>query len=373
MPARSRRGRSEGSIYQRPDGLWVGSISLGVHGGKRIRRVAYGKSKAEASAKLRELQMSLDAGQLPDAASITLEAWLARWLELVEPSIEPATHQPYRIHVNKHIVPRIGGVKIQRLRPADVEALYAKLLKDGVRPASVRKIGITLSIALNHAARSQLIPANPARGVRRPKAKKPTIVVLSAENAAAFVRACAEERLGALFVLILDSGMRPGEALALAWRDIDFAAGRVSITKSLENSGRVKEPKTLHSKRTIDLTAGTLGALNRHRQRMLAEGWPVRPASSAFVNLDGEPILPNDITRGHLRPILARAKLPAVTCYALRHTCATLLLAANVNPKIVSERLGHGSIAITMDTYSHVQPGMQRGAVDVLAKVITGG
>jgi len=367
---RARRGRGEGSISQRSDGLWVASISLGVHGKKRTRRVAYGHTKAEAIAKLHDLQLL--AGQLPDAGNITLETWLTRWLELIKPSIEPGTHQPYQIHVKKHLVPRIGGVKLRQLRPVDVELLYARLLKEGVKPPSVRKIGTTLSIALNHAVRSQLIPSNPAHGVRRPKAAKAAIQVFTPEQVAAFVRACAGERLGPLFLFILDSGCRPGEALALTWKDIDFAAGHVSLTKSLENSGRVKAPKTPRSRRQVELTKIGIDALHVHRKAMLVEGRNVRGGGTVFVNISGGHILPNDVTRGHLRPILERAKLPAVTCYALRHTCATLLLAANVNPKIVSERLGHGSISITMDTYSHVIPGMQRGAVEALAKALGG-
>lgn len=369
---RARRGRSEGSIYQRPDGLWVGSISLGVHGAKRIRRVAYGKTKAEAAEKLRELQARTDAGQLPESANITVGIWLARWLVLIEPTVEFGTMMPYRIHVNKHIVPRIGGVKIQRLRPADVEGLYARLLKDGVKPPSVRKIGTTLSIAMNHAVRSRLITSNPTSGVKRPKASKKDIEVMDGTAVTDFVAACKDERFGPLFLLILDAGLRPGEALALTWKDIDFAARRIAVLKSLDSKGRVKQPKTAKGRRHIDLTGGTVDALHLHRKAMLKEGQGVRPTDPMFVSELGGIIVPNEVTRRHLRPMLNRAGLPSVSCYALRHTCATLLLAANVNPKIVSERLGHGSITITMDTYSHVLPGMQSGAVDVLAKAMGG-
>lgn len=368
---RARRGRSEGSIYLRKDGLWVGCVSLGVHAGRRVRRTVYGHTKAEAAEELRKLQTRSDAGQLDDAGSITIEAWLERWLTLIESNIEPGSHEPYRIHARKHISPRIGGVRVQRLRPVDVESFYVRCLRDGVSASYVRKLGTTLSVAMNHAVRSQLIPSNPCRGVKRPRAEKHRIEVLDAAQVSALVAACKTDRLGPLFLLMLDSGVRPGEALALTWKDIDFAAGRISVTKALTSKGKIKRPKTERSNRTIDLTPATMTALHGHRKAMLAEGRDVR-RGQVFVSGTGGAIIPNKLTRDYLRPLLVAAKLPAVGAYALRHTCATMLLAAGINPKIVSERLGHSSIAITLDTYSHVMPGMQRGAVDALAKALGG-
>lgn len=363
---RARRGRGEGSLYQRGDGLWVGAVSLGIHGGKRSRRVVLAKTKQAAQAKLQALQAR--SGQAPDAHTMTLETWLARWLELIENAVEPGTLGPYQRHVNKHIVPRIGGTKLQRLRPTDIEALYAKLLKGGISAALTRKVGTTLSVAMNHAVRSQLIPSNPCLGVRRPVAEKPDIVILTRPQSIAFCKACRRERLGPLFLLILDAGCRPGEALALTWQDID---GRfVSFTKTLEDTGRVKKPKTPRSIRQVELTPATVAALHRHRKAMLAEGHNARANGLCFVDEAGERILPNDLTRGHLRPMLERHGLPPISAYSLRHTCATLLLAGNVNPKIVSERLGHASVTITSDTYQHVLPSMQSGAAGVLAGVI---
>jgi integrase len=374
---RTRRGRSEGSVYRRGDGRWCGVVSLGVHGGKRIRRVVYGADKSEALGKLRDLQLRTDSGQLPDSAAVTVEVWLNRWLAIIKHSVQRGTLEPYTIHSHKHIIPRIGGVKIQRLRPADVEAFFSRLLSEGVSPGYVRKIGTTLSVALNHAVRSQLIPNNPSHGVRRPRADRHRIIVLDAAQVARFVKACETARIGPLFLLMLDSGIRPGEAGALTWKDIDFTANRVSITKSLEAGGEVKEPKTKQSRRTIDLTPGTMAALHGHRKAMLAQGRDVKRGvvfvGAGRVDVDGRSIIPNEITRQYLRPLLAAAGLPKIGAYSLRHTCATLLLAGGVNPKIVSERLGHSSIAITLDTYSHVLPGMQQAAVDVLGRALKGG
>lgn len=372
--ARSRRGRSEGSIYQRADGRWVGSVSLGVHGGKRVRRVVYGHTKQEAAEKLRKFQSQADAGQLPDSPLLTVETWLTHWLELIKHTVEPNTLAPYTRHVKLHIVPRIGGLRLQKLRAVDVETFYARLLRDGVSSALVRKIGTTLSVAMNHAVRSQLIPANPTRGVKRPKAARPKIEILDADQAKRLAAACAGERLGALFLLMLDAGCGPGESLALTWKDIDFAAGRVTISKSLEEINgrfRIKGVKAAKRRRTIDVTPGTVAALHTHRKAMLAEGRDVR-RGTVFVSTRGGHLSLGNLHRDTYRPLLAKAGLPTVSLYALRHTCATLLLAAGVNSKIVSERLGHASATMVLDIYQHVLPGMQKIAVDAMAKALGG-
>lgn len=373
---RARRGRSEGSIYQRKDGRWCGVVSLGIHKGKRARLIAYGETKGEAAEKLRELQSRADAGQLPDAKRMALETWLTRWLAIIKPTVEPNTYGPYKRHVDLHIVPRIGSVRVQRLRAVDIETLYARLLTDGVSAALTRKIGTTLSVALGHAVRSQLIPSNPTTGVKRPKALKPKIEVLDAAQAARLIVASKDMRFGPLFALMLDAGVGPGEALALTWADVDFEGNRISVTRSLEEIGgrfRIKAVKAAKRNRSIDIGADTIADLHRHRKAMLKEGRNVR-RGPVFVSTSGGHVSISNLHRDHYRPALAAAGLPTVSLYALRHTMATLLLSATppVHPKIVSERLGHASIVLTLDTYSHCLPGMQRGAADVIAKLLRG-
>ncbi len=368
--SRSRRGRSEGSIYQRSDGRWVGAVSLGKVGGKRRRLVVYGETKAEAASKLRALQGQAETGRIPGTG--TVSGWLARWLTNIAPTVEPATLGAYRRQVDGHIVPRIGDAKLKNLRLVDVEGFYARCLREGVSPAMVRKLGTTLAVAFNHAVRCGEMVDNPTRGARRPKAKRPAIAVLDADQAKRLLEESKAERLGPLLVLMLDAGCRPGEALALTWKDVDFAAGRITINKSQEEicgRFRIKAPKTASGRRTVDLTAGTMAAMNRHRAAMLAEGRDLR-RGPVFVGKRGGRVGLSLIRRDLLAPVCQRAKIsPPVSLYALRHTCATLLLAANVNPKIVSERLGHASITLTLDTYSHCLPGMQRVATDALSAV----
>jgi integrase len=362
-----RRGRGEGAIFKRADGLWCSSVSMGYDaGGKRLRPTVYGATKAEVQDKLRRMK----SGDLSDTDRTTVGQWLARWLEIVKPTVEPNTYRPYQRHVEKHITPRIGGTRLAKLRPSDVERFYSALLTAGVSPAMTRKVGTTLTVALNAAVRLELLPGNPAARVRKPKAEKVEIEVLDAGQASLFLDAAEADRLYALFVLALDSGMRPGELFALAWDDIDFAGGFVSVTRSLEEIDgrhRLKDVKTKKARRRIDIDAGTALILHEHRKRMVAEGFA---ASPVFCDTQGGWLRISNVHRNNFKPALMRAGVPAVSLYALRHTCATLLLLAGKNPKVVSERLGHSSVTLTLDTYSHVLPTMQKDAAETMGRLL---
>ena len=187
-------------------------------------------------------------------------------------------------------------------------------------------------------------------------------------QAQAFLRHAATDRLYALYVLALDSGARVGELFALLWSDLDFAASALSVQRSLEelaNELRVKDCKTPQSRRRIVLSAYTMTALQEHRKAMLAAGL-YRTDGPVFCDTEGGWLRKSNVRRRSFEPILKAAVLPPFRLYDLRHSCATLLLLAGVNPKVVSERLGHGSIGQTLDTYSHVLPSMQQGAADKL-------
>jgi integrase len=388
--ARKRRGREEGSIYQRADGLWVASISLGYDaGGKRQRRVAYGATKKEAQDRLRELHATVE-GDPGDAERQTVEQYLGRWLQVVKPTVEPATYEPYRRHClglkagvkkNKRggkrsgcsaecIAKHLGPVRLAKLRRAHVERFYADLLAAGVSAAQCRKIGTTLTIALNAAVDSKLIPYNPAAGVRKPKARKPEMHVLDLDQVAAFLNEARKDRLHALYVTALDTGMRPGELFALAWPDIDLEGGFLMVRRSLEEIDgkvRVKDVKTPKARRRIHLAPQTLAALHEHRKAMLAEGHLGGPV---FCDTRGGYLRNANLRQNSFKPILKRAGLPPIRLYDLRHTCATLLLLADEPAKVVSERLGHSTITLTLDTYSHVLPTMQQRAAEKMGRIL---
>lgn len=403
MP-RKRRGRGEGSISQRADGVWEAKVSLGYDAeGKRRRVTVYGGTKKEVQEKLRDKQTELGKGVDVAAGRITLAQWLTRWLAMVEPTVEPNTYGPYERHVRLHIVPVLGNVLLCRMKRGDVVNFYPELGRRGVSATMQRKVGTTLTIALNKAVDLDLLPSNPATKVDKPKAKKPDIRPFDPDQAAAFLLAARGDRLFAFYRTALDSGARPGELFALTWPDVDFARGFISVTKSLEEIAgklRVKDVKTAKGRRRIDLSAETMAVLEEHRKAMLAAGFIGGPV---FCDTQGGYLRNRNVWRDSFAPLCKRAGLPvcepkkakrkrkrkatpeetAVAAdaratrrgegfrlYDLRHTCATLLLLADVPAKIVSERLGHGSITITLDTYSHVLPTMQKRAADALGRLL---
>jgi integrase len=367
---KKRRGRGEGGIRYRADKkVWVAEVRTGA--GQK-RRTVYGKTKAEVQEKLRRLHNDIATGVSGDASALTVGQWLVRWLEQIKPTVQPNTLDPYARHVRLHITPHLGAVKLTKLTKVHIRGWYAALAAAGVSAAMQRKIGTTLTVALNQAAKDDLIHGNPALKIKKPKVCKVEMTPLNPDQTRAFLDAAREDRLYAFYLTALDSGARPGELLALEWDDVNLEAGYLTINKSLEEiSGalRVKEPKTARSRRRVDLSAGTVAALREHRKAMLAEGHIAGPV---FCDTRGGYLRLSNLRRGSFVPILKRASLPRVRLYDLRHTSATLLLLSDVPAKVVSERLGHATITLTMDTYSHVLPTMQRRAADLMGRILVG-
>jgi integrase len=349
---RKRRGRGEGGVHRRADGLWQGTVSLGYGAdGKRKRRYVYGRTKADCLAKLRD-------GRDSPGSKLTVSAYLTQWLEAIRPTVQPGTYRPYERHVRLYLTPNLGHVALAKLKPLDVQALYATLSKAGMSPALQRKVGTTLTVALGRAVQMGALTFNPASCVKKPKAERKEIHPLDVGEVRAFIEAARTDRLFPLYVLLIDAGLRPGEAFALERADVKN--GGVSVTKSLEDIDgalRIKEVKTKKSRRRIKLSTWAAQVI---ATTSAAERGPL------FTDSQGGYIRLSNFERDSFKPILKRAGLKSIRLYDLRHTCATLLLSAGVNPKIVSERLGHSSVAFTLDVYSHVLPGMQDMATKAL-------
>jgi integrase len=387
---RKRRGRGEGGIRYREDkNIWVGEVRTGTG---QQRRTVYGKTKKKVQEKLRKLYNDVAAGICGDATLLTVGQWLTRWLEQVKPTVEPNTYNPYERHVRLHITPYLGAQRLTKLAKPHIRTWYADMANAGVSAALQRKVGTTLTIALNQAVNDDLLPGNPAMKVRKPKAKKPEMIPLDLDQVGSFLRAAKADRLSALYQTALDSGARPGELFALLWSDLDLQGRFITVTKSLEEINgalRVKPAKTAKSRRRIDLSLATVAALAEHRQVMLAEGHADGPV---FCDTHGGYLRQSNLRRNSFMRLLERANqkareeaekisqetgkevapklLPNIRLYDLRHTCATLLLLADVPAKVVSERLGHSSITLTLDTYSHVLPTMQRRAADLMGEIL---
>ncbi len=361
---RARRGRGEGSIYQRGDGRWVATVSAGYSDtGKRRRKTIYGETKSEVQDKLRQAATEVANGAPVETQKLTLGEFLDRWLATIKQSIAPTTHARYKSTIEHQIKPFIGGVRLSRLEPVHVEQLFVTLESKKNSPRSIQLAGMRLVSALAHAVKLGLVRSNAAREIDRPSVPKPELKCWNAGEVAAFLKAAKADRLSAMYVLALSSGMRQGELLGLQWADIDFTSGVVTVRRSLEElSGKVrlKSTKTGNSRR-IDLPPFAVDALRDHRAAMLAEG---NIAAAVFCAPGGGFLRKGNVYGRSFIPLVTSAAVPRIRFHDLRHTHATLLLQAGENVKVVSERLGHASIAITLDTYSHVLPTMQKGAAD---------
>lgn len=378
----SKNGNGEGSIYpHKRNGKKVGyrgSYTVHTATGPK-RRYVSGKTREETRQKLAKAMSDRDGGLVFDAASLTVGEYLERWLpDSVKGTVRTSTFEVYGYMVHPHIVPGLGRLKLKDLTPAHVRAFYRDRLDAGLSPATVHKMHVVLHKALDGAVSDSLIPRNAAKGVKVPQAgARKEIRPLSPDQARTLLDAAGGDRLEALYVLAVATGLRQGELLALRWEDVELEDAVLRVLQTLTRTrGKVAlgPPKTNRSRRSVGLTETAVIALKAHLSRQLEEmermGSLYRPGGLVFANETGGIINPSNLRNRSFARLLKRAEIPKIRFHDLRHTCATLLLAKNVNPKIVSEMLGHSSIAITLDTYSHVLPTMQESAVRALEEAL---
>jgi integrase len=281
--------------------------------------------------------------------------------------------------VANHVEPNIGRTTLSKLTPHQIAGLYGDLLRGGLAPSTVRQVHAVLHSALKQAVRWNLLVRNPASAVDAPRVPRHRIDPLSLGQVEALLAEAEQDRLHALYVLAVTTGLRQGELLGLQWSDIDWGSAELRVRRQLMRGPEgfeFPEPKTASGRRVVSLPARAVDALRAHRSRQLEERLAAGAAwhdwDLVFCNTVGKPIEGQNLTRRSFKPLLARAGLPPIRFHDLRHTAATLLLAQNVHPKVVQERLGHSQIAVTMDTYSHVMPSMQREAADKLDAMLGG-
>lgn len=366
-PATRRRGNGEGSISQRPDGRWMAQISMGVGAdGKRVRRTVYGWTKKEVQDQLAKLQGQKFDGTLSKPGKTTLADFLNRWLEdVVRLNVRDRTYDCYRRTIEKHISPKIGGVRVDKLATAQIEWFYADLERAGVGARTRQLCHAVLRQALQKAVRWNLVSRNACEGVEAPRVKKQEIHPLTVEQVGILLSAAKGDRLETLYTTAVTTGMRLGELFGLQWSDVDLDGGAILVRHALQElNGKLTltEPKTAKSRRRVDLPQMTIDALLEHRKRQFAAGHLA--SGYVFTNTDGGPLRRSHFHRSNYKPMLTRAGLPEIRFHDLRHSAATSLLLAGVHPKIVADRLGHSKIGITMDLYSHVLPSMQKDAAD---------
>ena len=368
-----KRGNNEGSITKRSDGRWQARITL--ENGKRMSY--YAKTRQEAARLLAVALHDQEHGLPPVPQRQTVAQYLAQWLSAVQPTIEYTTWLRYEQIVRLHLVPALGHLRLAHLTPQHLHALYAEKLAAGLSPTSVHHVDAVLHKALQDALVLGVVQRNVAEVVKAPAIAQREMRVFSPEQARAVLAAAQGDRLEALYVLALSTGMREGELFGLKWRHLDLDSGVLQVQGTLKrtDTGRaVGKPKTQGSQRKIMLSALAIAALRRHRTRQAEErlfaGSEWHDQDLVFCNPLGNPLDPSNVKRYSYLPLLKRAGAPYIRFHDLRHTAATLLLLAGVHPKVVSEMLGHSDIAITLRIYSHVLPDMQQEASAAMDRLL---
>jgi integrase len=316
-----------------------------------------------------------------DEASLSVEAYLDEWLAHVRSRVRPTTYEGYEALIRCHVVPHLAEVPLAALRPLDLQALYSELLSpDRERALSggtVLNTHLVLTQALGQAVRWGLLAANPAAGAQPPRPQRPEQATVDPELAQRVLQAARGTPLELPVALAIATGMRRGEILALRWSDVDTDALQLRVRRSLQPTGAglvFAEPKTRRSRRSVALPRFLLPYLDHQRADQLARaafcgaGWA--ELDLVIDRGDGSPVNPDSMSSAW-RGLVARSGLPHLRFHDLRHAHATLMLAKGVHPKVVSERLGHASIGITLDTYSHVLPSMQAEAADAVDELFS--
>jgi integrase len=371
----ARRGNGEGSISQRPDGRWRADISMGFDPttGKRLRRTVYGWTKKEVQDELTKLQGQKTGGTLLPVNKMTLGEFLTTWLEeTARPNIRAATYECYESTIRLHISPKIGGVKLDKVTPAHIQGLYSALERDKVSCYKRRHCHAVLHRALKQAVKWRTLSWNACDAVEAPRVNRSEVNPLTPEQSDTLLAAAKGDRLEALYFTGLTTGMRLGELFGLQWSDVDLEAGVITVRHALqERKGKLTlgEPKTAKSRRRVELSPMAVDALHEHRRRQLKAGHLA--SGYVFTNTEGNPLRRSHFHRYSFKPLLKKAKLPDIRFHDLRHTSATLLLLGGMNPKIVSERLGHSQIGITLDIYSHALPTLQKEAANCFDRLLT--
>lgn len=333
-------------------------------------------TKTEAHKRLTQKLREFDTGDRAFRPKQTLGEYLDYWLEAVaKPRLRERTFIEYSEILKLHVRGPLGGLQLTELSAGHVQQLYSRLqTAKCLSPRRVRYVHAILSSALRKATELDLVTRNVAKLVQLPKQTRKEMDVMTDDECRLFLKALDGERLGTMFSFALGTGLRPGEYLALQWKDLDLDQGMATVRRAVVRlkgqKWKFTEPKTRSSSRPISLPGGLVSELRAHRIRQFEErlrlGAVWQDHDLVFPSELGTPLTQSNITQVYKR-VLAKAGLRrSLRLYDLRHTHATLLLAAGIHPKVVSERLGHSTIALTLDVYSHVLPSMQAQAAERL-------
>jgi integrase len=364
-----RRGHNEGAIYQRADGRWVGAVHLGWEGGKRRRKVVYGKTRAEVNRKLTRIRADQERGLPIQTADTTVAAFLDEWIEVaIKKQRSASTYTTYRAMIDTHITPAIGKHRLTKLTQQHVQTMLNALTVSATTARLVRAI---LHTALKQAMSWDLVGRNVAALTTPPRGGKFEGYALSPEEVQAVMVAVRGDDLEALYAIATAVGLRQSELLGLRWRDVDREAGTLTIRHQLgrrSNPPAFVELKSRYSRRVVTLPPPALAILRAHYRRQLERrllAWDTwQDYDLVFAKGAGGPYT-TDQVRSHWHVLRAKAGLPEhVRFHDLRHSALTILAARGTDPRTLMGIAGHSDIATTMQIYAHLVPQNVRDSID---------
>jgi integrase len=383
---KARRGRGESAIYKKTrrwksgDGhkekeYWVAAVSEGHDSasGKRQRKYIYCDTKAEAQSQLVQY-LSKHGGTITVARGRpTLASFVGNFLEDVRATRSGNTARSYEMVLRLHVLPRIGSLRLGQLDAIKVQRLYADLRKAKLSSSLLARVHVTLRRVLNVAKKRGFIPASPMEQVDPPRHKRATVKAMTVAQIDALLEAAKGHRLEALFVVAATTGMRQGELFALRWDVVDLENRRLSVTDSVEEIAgelRIVGTKSDSSSRPVELSKLAVKALRRREAIAKREG---HDSPYVFPSPEGTLLRKSNFLRRVFYPLRTAAQIPeTLTFHSLRHSAASMLMLQGVSPRVVQELLGHSDVRLTLQTYSHVLPTLQRQAADALDGLLTG-
>jgi integrase len=368
-----QRGHNEGSVTQLNDGRWQGRVTVGYKDGKQVRKAVYGKTRAEASAEVTKLLAQLQQGIAPTDDRVTVDTYLAGWLDTVQEKNEEATYVSYKGAVDLYINPVIGKVKLAKLSPTEVD----RMMKEAPTVKTGNYARRVLRIALNRAIKRGDVHRNAAALTDNRRTEKHQAQFLTLDQAKALLKSVADDRHEALYAVAIALGLRKGEALGFMWRDVDLDNARLTVRQQIQRSrvtkGIVAKETKTHQIRTLDIPAFAVAALHRHRKRQLEArllaGSRWQDTGYVFTSSIGTPIDASNLSTRFKALLksddLRAAGLPAtLRWHELRHSAAALMLAQGATMQEVQAMLGHSQFSVTMDYYAHLMPGALRAVAN---------
>ena len=363
---------------KRKEPTWEVRVDLpvGVDGKRRMKSVSVRGTKRDADMRLRALLSSLDKGLSLDSSKGTTSQFLDWWLQnYVLPKVRPRTSERYASDIRLHIAPVIGGTRLANLRADDAQTVLSTMLDKGYSRKSVRHCYRVMRMAFKHAVEKGIVQVNVTDSVNPPKLEPTELELPRLEQVQHILELAASTPYAPVLNFLIRTGCRRGEALGLEWRHVDLEHGTVSIVQSLQRIGRTGlrfvPPKSAKSRRSVALDEDTVEMLRAHHGGqilvMAQLGTTYEDNGLVFPGPIGKPLDPATLTR-NFEKLVKRTMMGRFRLHDLRHFHASMLLKAGVHLKVVQERLGHSSIAITADTYSHVAPSLQKEAADVFSR-----